>query len=364
MAIKEAIHILPTKNEYVRNNNLSNLTTMNENRHFAYRFRILDRCFSDFSRKYSKDELRTIVNDKLREQYGPNAEIEERQFKKDLQSIRDMLPKDVELNAYRFNGKQFYYRYSKRNYSYYNNELTVSEISRLSSAIDMLSRFRGLPNYTWLEDTITKLELKFGINGKGENLVSFDQNLQLEGLQNLSMLISATFNKQVLDIVYTKYDGSQNLHTLHPYFMKQYNGRWFLFGLDEREMRIKNLPIDRISQINSSDKCFIKNENIDFNTYFDDIVGVSLEENKDFIDLVLKFSPNRFRYVTSKPIHKSQKVVSEEEKIVSLHLIPTRELEQQLFSFGPDIEILSPSTYREEFAKKIAENVKKYFPGH
>jgi hypothetical protein len=81
-------------------------------------------------------------------------------------------------------------------------------------------------------------------------------------------------------------------------------------------MRIKNLPIDRISQINSSDKCFIKNENIDFNTYFDDIVGVSLEENKDFIDLLLKFSPNRFRYVTSKPIHKSQKVVSEEEKIV------------------------------------------------
>ena len=53
------------------------------------------------------------------------------------------------------------------------------------------------------------------------------------------------------------------------------------------------------------------------------------------------------------------RVVGEEEKIVSLHLIPTRELEQQLFSFGPDIEILSPSTYREEFAKKIAENVKK-----
>ena len=335
---------------------------MNENRHFAFRFRILDRCFSDFSKKYLFTDLKESVNRHLNDHYGPNAEIEVRQLKKDLQEIRSLLPPHISLIAHRIEGsKQFYYRYSERNYSFYKNELSVFEVEKLRSTIDMLGKFRGLPSEGWLEDIVAKLEVRFGIIGNSENLVSFSQNEQLKGIENLSYLISATINHQVLDIIYTKYDGRENKHILHPYYMKEYNGRWFLFGLDDSENRIKNLPIDRITKISKSKKCFIKNEAIDFNTHFDDIVGVSLDENSELMDLVLKFSPSRFKYVTSKPIHNSQLVLSEEECTLSLHLRPTRELEQQLFSFGPDIEILSPKQYREEFSKKIALCFKKYF---
>jgi predicted DNA-binding transcriptional regulator YafY len=337
---------------------------MNENRHFAFRFRILDRCFSDFKRKYQFEDLHEIVNEKLRTHYGANSGIGERQLKKDIRAIRDILPIDVDVVAYRFGpgaAKQRYYRYSKRNYSYYNNEMSASEVEQLRSTIEVLDKFRGLPNEEWLEDIIAKLELRFGVKGNSENLVAFSQNEQLKGLENLSYLISATINHQVLDIIYTKFDGTEKKHILHPYYMKQYNGRWFLFGVDESENRIKNLAIDRITRISKSKNRFIPNESVDFNSFFDDIVGVSFNDNNEIIDLILKFAPNRFKYVTSKPIHSSQTVISEEECTVSLHLRPTRELEQQLFSFGPDIEILSPESYREEFAKKIALCFKKYF---
>ena len=74
----------------------------------------------------------------------------------------------------------------------------------------------------------------------------------------------------------------------------------------------------------------------------------------------LRFSANRFPYVISKPIHKSQKVVDESNCIVEIEVRPTRELDQQLFSFIPDVEVLYPEWYRQRIMEKIEENFKKY----
>ena len=77
----------------------------------------------------------------------------------------------------------------------------------------------------------------------------------------------------------------------------------------------------------------------------------------------LRFSANRFPYVVSKPIHKSQEVVNEEDRIVEIQVRPTRELDQQLFSFIPDVEVLYPEWYRQQIKEKIEENLKKYLSG-
>lgn len=133
-----------------------------------------------------------------------------------------------------------------------------------------------------------------------------------------------------------------------------------MFGLDEKEERIKNLAFDRIQNIATSDHVFRKNEHIDFNSYFDNVVGVTVPYEAKLEEILLKFSPHRFKYVTSKPIHKSQKIVSEKDCIISLILFHTLELEQQIFSFGPDVEVLSPVWFREEFGRKINDCMKKY----
>jgi predicted DNA-binding transcriptional regulator YafY len=85
------------------------------------------------------------------------------------------------------------------------------------------------------------------------------------------------------------------------------------------------------------------------------------DESNSEEEIRLKFSPRRFKYVTSKPLHKLQTIISEEECVVSLRLYYTKELEQQLFSYGPDVEVLSPQWIRESFSNKIAECMKKYF---
>ena len=115
-----------------------------------------------------------------------------------------------------------------------------------------------------------------------------------------------------------------------------------------------------MQNITMSKHAFRKNEFIDFNSYFDNVVGVTVPYEAKLEEVILRFTPQRFRYVTSKPIHKSQKIVSEKDCIISLTLYHTLELEQQIFSFGPDVEVLSPMWFREEFSRKINDCMKKY----
>lgn len=336
---------------------------MPKTKNAEHRFLILDRCLCDFRHKYTIDDLLETVNDQLYDANGDKSTIRMRQLRGDLNAIRKMLPDDVYLDAVQYDGKKCYYRYSEEGFSIYKNELSVSEVQNLRSTIEMLSKYRGLPSNGWLEEVISNLEVRFGVKGNADNLVSFGQNEQLKGLEYLSELIDATINHQPLEIEYVSANGNYHRHVIHPYFVKQYNGRWYLFGLDEKEERIKNLAFDRIQSVLHSAHVFRKNDMIDFNTYFDNVVGVTVPcaADSEISEIKLRFSPGRFRYVTSKPIHHSQVVIDEGECIVSLKLHWTLELEQQIFSFGPDVEVLSPAWFREAYSKKIADCYKYYF---
>lgn len=48
------------------------------------------------------------------------------------------------------------------------------------------------------------------------------------------------------------------------------------------------------------------------------------------------------------------------EQTVTILVKPNKELDQMIFSFIPDIEVVSPLFLREEIQKKIEENLKKY----
>lgn len=337
---------------------------MPKSKNAEFRFQILDRCFSDFRHKYTVDDLLEKVNDQLYDINGVESTIKMRQLRSDFNAIRKMLPDGIYLDAILYEGKQRYYRYSEADFSIYKNELSVSEVQNLRSTIEMLSKFRGFPSNGWLEEVISNLEIRFGVKGNAENLVSFGQNEQLKGIEYLSSIIDATINRQPLNIEYISANERFHKHILHPYYVKQYNGRWFLFGLDEKEERIKSLAFDRIQSITNSDHIFRRNREIDFNSYFDHVVGVTVPHEAELQEFKLKFTPQRFRYVTSKPIHKSQETISEEDCIISLTLYHTLELEQQIFSFGSDVEVLSPTWFREDFSEKIANCMKKYFPVH
>ena len=332
---------------------------MATNKNAQLRYQILDRCFSNFRKRYEIDDLLDEVNEKLRDIF--NTEVGERQIREDIKYMRDRVSFNAPIVAYPYDGKKCYYRYSDSNFSIYNNELSVADLNKLQSTIDMLARFRGTAANIWLEEVISNLEYRFGLKSNTEHLVSFEQNEQLKGFEYLADIIDATTNHQALEIVYLTFRGKEIQMTIHPYYIKQYNGRWFLYGLNDERNEISNLALDRIQRYMRSEKPFKKNEQIDFSKYFDDVMGATIPNTDVTIETIgLRFSANRFPYVISKPIHKSQKVVDEQNCVVEIQVRPTRELDQQLFSFIPDVEVLYPEWYRQQIMEKIEENLKKY----
>ncbi|MBR3455469.1 MAG: WYL domain-containing protein [Bacteroidaceae bacterium] len=332
---------------------------MATNKNAQLRYQILDRCFRNYQKRYEIDDLLDEVNEQLLDIFDTTVSI--RQLREDIKYMRDRVSFNAPIVAYPFDGKKCYYRYSDPNFSIYNKELSVTDLNKLQSAIDMLGRFRGTATNVWLEEVISNLEYRFGLKSNAEHLVSFEQNEQLKGIEHLADIIDATVNHQTLEIVYLTFKGKEILMTIHPYYVKQYNGRWFLYGLNNELNRISNLALDRIRKYEKSRISFRKNENYDFSTYFDDVVGVTIPKDDVKIDIIgLRFSANRYPYVESKPIHKSQIVVDKEQGIIEIKVRPTRELDQQLFSFIPDVEVLYPEWYRKHIKEIIKENLKKY----
>ena len=148
---------------------------MSENRNAQYRYQVLDRCFSDWNNKYTIEDLLEIVNNHLYELEGQDSTIQLRQLRGDLNAIRKMLPNNVYLDAKPFEGKKCYYRYSEPNYSIYQNGLSVAEVNSLRSTIEMLGKYRGITGNVWLEDVISNLELRFGVNRMERILFPFSR---------------------------------------------------------------------------------------------------------------------------------------------------------------------------------------------
>lgn len=333
---------------------------MATNRHAMIRYQALDRCFRNHGRTYTINDLLENCNDALME-FDPNSVgIKKRQLYDDIRYMESSQGWSIPLVRVK-DGRKACYRYEDASFSINDSPLNDSEINQLQSVIDIISRFSGLPQFEWVEEIIPKLETKFGLSAKGANCISFDSNIDLVGLNHLGPLFNAIVSKRVLSLTYQPYNGDVMNFNFHPYFLKQYNNRWFVFGLHE-EFKISewNLALDRIVKFEETALKYIETE-IDWEDYFYDIIGVSRPYDAELVEVKLLFSSETAPYVVSKPIHASQKhKVTEEGLEVRIKVIPNYELEQVILSYGGNVKVLSPDEVKRKIINRIGVIKKLY----
>ena len=334
---------------------------MASNKHAQIRYKVLDDCFSNFRRKFYFDDLMEKCNEALRELYGEDhSGIKTRTLRSDISYMRDRAGQEgVELEA-KDDGNGFYYRYSEPDFSIFKRGLGEDDLAQLKETILMLQRFKGMPNFNWMSELVVKLEDRLDLRGFSKSVVGYDEIKSYTGLDWFQDLFDAIINKAVLHIQYKTFSDVTYDWTIHPYYIKEYNNRWFLFGLNEEQKTIYNIPLDRIWNLEQIHKEYIPSD-IDFETYLEDVVGVSVfPGEKETIRL--QFSEHRFPYVTTKAIHQSQRIVDFENHIVEISVIPNNELEALILSFGKDVEVLSPATYRRQIQEVVRESYEHYLP--
>ncbi len=334
---------------------------MASNKHAQIRYKVLDDCFSNFRRKFYFDDLIERCNEALRELYGEeHTGIKTRTLRADISYIRDRAGEaGVEVEV-KDDGNGFYYRYSEPDFSIFRRGLGEDDLAQLKETILMLQRFKGMPNFDWMSELVVKLEDKLDLRGVSKSVVGYDENQDYTGLDWFQDIFDAIINKTVLRIQYKTFADVVYDWIIHPYYVKEYNNRWFLFGLNEEKDTIYNVALDRIENIEQVNKEFIPSE-IDFETYWKDVVGVSVD-SQEKIPIRLQFSEHRFPYVMTKALHPSQIVVDVDNRIVEINVIPNNELEALILSFGKDVEVISPIEYRKQIQEVIRESYEKYFP--
>ena len=335
---------------------------MPTNKNASIRYQALDKCFRDQRHRYYIEDLLQKCEEALYYYNGVGG-VSKRQLFEDIKFMESETGWSIPLERKK-DGKRVYYRYETPGFSINEQPLTDEEAQQLKALIITLGRFRGLPSNEWVEEIISNLEWRFNLKGNSENVIGFEQNLGLKGLYFLAPIIEATANHQVLNVTYKNYKSGSEAKELsiHPYYVKQYNNRWFLLALDNERHFITNLALDRIMSIQVTDKiAFIDNTTIDFEHYFDDVVGVTIPPKGVSKELIqLRFSEKQYPYVVSKPIHHSQKVLQGKERVISIEVIPNYELDQQILSFGLDVEVLSPANYRSHIKENLENSLKKY----
>jgi predicted DNA-binding transcriptional regulator YafY len=208
-----------------------------------------------------------------------------------------------------------------------------------------------------------RVESAFKLKGSNNVIVGFEQNPYLKGLNYFTEIFNAIHYKKVLKIKYQGFKQSKaSKIILHPYYLKQYNSRWFLFGHNEALKTISNLALDRIAELQEMNKNYFNNIEINFEEYFEDVVGVTVLENQVAQKILLKISSSIWPYIQSKPLHGSQKVISKHQDSVIIELLVqlNYELTALLFSYGEGLEILEPYALKTNIKNKAEVLLNNY----
>lgn len=340
---------------------------MSEVKNPLVRYQVLDKCLRDTSRYYSAVDLLKLVNQRLEERNGTGSsrsQIGRVQLHEDLKSLAELYGAEIEIRKSPSDGRVKLYRYLDPNFSINNQPLSEHEASGIKNAIEILSRFQGLPQFELISEIIPALEERFGNQATSKQTsIEFSSNKYLQGLEYLTPLYNAVVNQRVLSISYQDFKSPEPYDVLiHPYYLKQYNNRWFLFGRNDRsDVESWNLSLDRIKSIDETTIPF-KQSTIDWSEYFSDIIGVT-KKDAAVETVELLFSTEQAPYILTKPIHESQKKKYNDERglLITIDVIPNFELEKLLLSFGERLTVLSPEYLRERISERFFKASNMYY---
>lgn len=205
----------------------------------------------------------------------------------------------------------------------------------------------------------------------GSSLIRSSLEQNLTNIDLLPVFFKAITNKQVLRFDYQPFGEDPFTLLFHPQFLKEYNGRWFVFGEADREpYQAYNVPLDRIvGEINLANGIeYISAERGFYQRYFKNIIGVTHEKDAKVEQVVIRTkSEYQHGLLLTKPLHHSQKETlpfgehdGQWYGEVTLSIEPNRELRGRILMYGEGLEVMKPLFLRDQLMTTIRKQMDQY----
>ena len=213
----------------------------------------------------------------------------------------------------------------------------------------------------------------------GKTLIRSSLEQNLTNIHLLPVFYKAITDRHVLRFFYQRFGQEPFELTFHPQFLKEYNGRWFVFGDAERVLvdehdeeeretfKVYNVPLDRIvgdvSMIDNVE--YLPAEKGIYQRFFNDIIGVTHEKGAKVEQVVIRTKTEyQHGLLQTKPLHHSQKETlpfgryeDGEYGEVTLTIEPNRELRGKILAYGQYLEVIHPQSLREQLKDIIKQQI-------
>ncbi|WP_394774336.1 helix-turn-helix transcriptional regulator [Flavobacterium sp.] len=337
---------------------------MSQNKNALIRYKTIDKCLQNRYRQWTLEDLIECCSEALFEYEGRENSISKRTIQMDIQLMRsEKLGYNAPIVVY----DKKYYKYDDDEFTITDIPLTETDMNVLTETVSMLKQFKDFSLFSDVSDILQRLEDKiYAEKSHTKPVIYLEKNEELKGLHYLDEVYQAIIKKIVLVISYKSFKSiEETKFHFHPFILKEFNNRWFLIGKKKDSAPITNLALDRIIGIDYDFNMPYLEEDFDADLFYQNVIGVTVNSGLAPRRIELWIDSTNAPYVLTKPLHHSQRVITENEDksiIVHLFISPNYEMERILLGFGDGIEILRPENLRNRMKKILKQAILRYEP--
>ena len=335
---------------------------MATNKNALIRYRTIDKCLQNRSRKWTLEDLINACSDALYEFEGKAANVSKRTTQLDIQFMRsNKLGYNAPIIVY----QKKYYTYEDEHYSIAEIPITGVDMDILTESVEMLSQFKDFSLFSELNGVIQKLEDKIYRESKSLSpIIHVEKNDKLKGLKHLDTLYQAILKRIALKLSYQSFKSREAGEIIFlGYILKEYNNRWFLVGRKMNSSTIMTLALDRIETIDFDLSVSYEIEDFDADEYYKNTYGVTVLGQKGLINIEMEIDKANAPYVLTKPFHHSQQLIQKNNNgsiVISITVHHNYEVERLILGFGSGIKIIKPRRLRSRIKSILQKALSQY----
>jgi len=181
-------------------------------------------------------------------------------------------------------------------------------------------------------------------------------------MEFIDQLIPLIQNRRVVKITHQSFWQDQvSDFTVHPFYLKEYKGRWYLVGWCEERENIRIFGLERIRNIEWLTLKPFTQHHFNPDVYFEKFIGVNVPAGKPE-EIILRFKNDVGKYIETQPLHPSQKLVSQTGQIYdfSYFLAVNSEFIGIILNWQEHVEVMSPQWFREQIRETIGKMERQY----
>ena len=322
------------------------------------RFSVLDKCLRNEKFKWNLQALLLQVNNALAEDWC--SQVSETQLKQDLKVMITDYGAPIAVVK---EGSTLFYEYTDPSFSMQNTTLSVDDLAKLEEACSILKQIRSFNHSNDICFVVNLLDHKMKLRPREKMVLHFEDNMAPGNTSHIHSVKEAILSRRVLQVVYRKLGSAQcEVFVVHPYFLKEYQNRWYIFGYSETSKGPRLYALNRVQELKELEREYIENNFIGSDVYFRSLIGVTVNGRSKPEDVALWVSPKLAPFVISKPLHSSQFRENYDQSglFIQLHVVINPEFISNLLAFGPDVKVLYPGYLADQIKEAAWKTAEQY----